>query len=63
MEALGAALEALLDLWSLLLLITTVAEAHRFSAWRALVALAIPTIVLFIVIFGCAIAVSGLGGR
>jgi len=60
---LGAALGAILDLWSLFLLIKTVAEAHRFSAWRALAALAIPTIVLFIVILGCAIAVFGLGGR
>jgi hypothetical protein len=49
-------LDMALLVWSLFLMVKTVAEVHRFSAWRALAALAIPLLVLFGLAFGCALA-------
>jgi hypothetical protein len=43
-----------LGVWALFLLVKTLAEAHRFSAWRSIGALAIPAIILFGLVFGCA---------
>lgn len=42
-----------LGIWTLFLLVKTLAEVHRFSAWRAIVAAAIPFLAVFLLIFGC----------
>lgn len=46
-------IQLILSLWALFLLVKTLAEAHRFSAWRSIGALAIPAIILFGMVFGC----------
>lgn len=51
-----SALDLALGIWSLFLIVKTVAEVHRFSAWRALAALAMPFLVLFGLGAGCALA-------
>jgi hypothetical protein len=50
-------LDMALLVWSLFLMVKTVAEVHRFSAWRSLAALAIPLLVLLALFGGCAVAV------
>lgn len=45
--------QLILSVWALFLLVKTLAEAHRFSAWRSIGALAIPAIILFGLVFGC----------
>jgi hypothetical protein len=53
-----AVIELILGLWALFLLVKTLAEAHRFSAWRSIGALAIPAIILFGLVFGCLLLVG-----
>jgi hypothetical protein len=54
-----AVLQVVLSLWSLFLLVKTVSEAHRINAWRGLIAVALPTIVVAVLLGGCAILSQG----
>lgn len=45
----------ILSVWSLFLMIKAVAEVHRFSSWKGLLTLLIPTAVIFIIIIGIVI--------
>lgn len=45
----------ILSIWSLFLMIKAVAEAHRFSAWKGLLTLAIPIAAIFILFIGIVI--------
>lgn len=44
---LSSSISVVLSCWSIFLLIKGVAEAHRFSSWKALLALILPYILLF----------------
>jgi len=39
-------IEAIISIWSFILMLNGVAEVHRFSVWRALAAAVLPTIIL-----------------
>ena len=53
-----AVIQLILGFWALFLLVKTLAEAHRFSAWRSIGALAIPAVILFGLVAGCVILVQ-----
>lgn len=46
-------LQVLMAAWTFFLVVKTLSEAHRINAWRGLLALALPTIILFVLLFGC----------
>ncbi|HET6445484.1 MAG TPA: Yip1 family protein [candidate division Zixibacteria bacterium] len=47
--------------WAFVILLKTVGEVHGFSAWRALIAVALPTVTIVIVVFGC-LLLTNIGG-
>jgi len=46
-------IEIVLTLWTIVMVILTLIEVHRFSIWRSIGAVAIPFIVIIIPLFGC----------
>lgn len=60
--SLGSTLfNAVLGLWSFVITLKCLGEVHRFSAWRALGAMAVVLLAVFVIALGVLLIVSGAG--
>jgi hypothetical protein len=57
------AVEAVLGIWGFIVSLKCIGEVHRFSAWRALVAVLIPPIIVLVVLGFLVFAISRLTGH
>ena len=55
--------EGVVGIWGLIVSLKCMGEVHRFSAWRALVAILIPPIIAIVVVGAVVLLIAGLSGH